>query len=246
VGKSLPGPGTCVQADWFGWLPEAKRQTFNVFAEDCEACYMMLSVSLDEAIDLRDSGSLAKSFEVISVIPALCGRLVGLLQGMLHSLEDHTKRYRVRPSIAPLNPADFRGKREKRAALKNFLLNWVFRSQRAQFLGKIGTLQKMAANLGSDLGKAAEELASNGAATEPAPLWAALVTGHFDLNTCLRESIVLLKCFLRVLPDDQLLRFQETVTAQITQNPPASSGVPKQKVQAAAGGSGGQTGCPRK
>jgi hypothetical protein len=223
LGKSLPGPGAFVQADWFGWLPDAKCQTFNVYAEECEACYMMLSVSLDEAIGLRDSGSLAKSFQVISVIPALCGRLASLLQGMLRSLEEHTKRYRVRPSVAPLNPADFQGPRGKRSALKNCLLNWILRSQPAQFLSKISTLRKMVTSLGNDFRNAAKELASHGAAVEPAPLWATLDAGHFDLNTCLRESMVLLKCFLRALPDDQLVRFQETVRTQTTQLKPHQS-----------------------
>jgi hypothetical protein len=90
-------------------------------------------------------------------------------------------------------------------------------TRRARFLSKILTLQNMVATLGNDFANAAEELASHGAATETAPLWTALDRGHFDLNTCLRESVVLLKCFLRSLPDDQLGRFQETVTTQKTQ-----------------------------
>jgi len=34
--------------------------------------------------------------------------------------------------------------------------------------------------------------------------WAALDAGHFDLNTCLRETVVLFKSFLVVLPEEQL------------------------------------------
>ena len=35
--------------------------------------------------------------------------------------------------------------------------------------------------------------------------------GHFDLNTCLRESIVLLKSFLVVLPDEQVTAFKAAI-----------------------------------
>ena len=34
---------------------------------------------------------------------------------------------------------------------------------------------------------------------------------HYDLNTCLRETIVLLKSFLRALPEDQVGGFQKSV-----------------------------------
>jgi hypothetical protein len=32
---------------------------------------------------------------------------------------------------------------------------------------------------------------------------------HFDLNTSLRESLILLKCFLQVLPGDEVRCFEE-------------------------------------
>jgi len=47
---------------------------------------------------------------------------------------------------------------------------------------------------------------------EGAPLrtdqyWEALDASHYDLNTCLRESVVLFKCFLQALPLEQLPEF---------------------------------------
>jgi hypothetical protein len=246
MGKPFPSPGACVLADWVGWLPETKRQAFNVYAEECEVNFMMLSISLDEAIGLRDSGDVTRSCLAVSVIPAFCVRLTDLLQGMLHSLEEHTKRFGVRPSVTPLNPDYFQGKRERRCALKSCLVNGPISSQRAQFSTKISTLCKMVANLALDLSNAAGELTSYSAAAHPAPLWATLDTGHFDLNTCLRESMVLLKCFLRALPDDQLQQFQETVTTHREQftTAPASSRTDNQKKLATGGCSGRSNGGP--
>ena len=37
--------------------------------------------------------------------------------------------------------------------------------------------------------------------------WGILDSSHYDLNTCLRESIVLLKCFLHALPAEQVTEF---------------------------------------
>jgi len=45
--------------------------------------------------------------------------------------------------------------------------------------------------------------------------WQAVDAAHYDLNTCLRESIVLLKSFLMALPDDELEPFQATVCTQM-------------------------------
>jgi len=46
-------------------------------------------------------------------------------------------------------------------------------------------------------------------------LWIGMDTGHFDLNTCLRESLIMLRCFLRVLPDSQVLDFEKTMALEM-------------------------------
>lgn len=209
-----PASGASVQTDWYGWLPDAKLFAFREYSNEFEACYTMFSVSLDEAIELRESGSLRKSFQVVDVTPALCSRLTERLQGLLSSLEEHAKHYGVVPSVAPLNAANFRGVWGQRHARMNSLLSRVLLSQRAQFLSKITSLRDMVEELGGDFRDAAEDLAS-GPVTDCGPLWLALDHDHFDLNTCFRETMVLFKCFLRVLPDDQLLSFQKTVDDQL-------------------------------
>ena len=217
-----------VQTDWYGWLPDAKLQAFRVYAGEFEASYGMLSVSLDEAISLRNRGSLTKSFQAVFVTPALCKRLTAALEGMLCSLEEHAKHYGVVPSVAPLDAKNFNGQQAHKSALMSSLLSRILFSQRAQFLSKIGTLRVMVADLGNEFCTAAEDLATRGSAIESAPLWSAMDIGHYDLNTCLRESMILLKCFLRALPDDQLLRFQKTVADQMT---PAKPAIPHQLIR---------------
>jgi len=79
-----------------------------------------------------------------------------------------------------------------------------------QFLHKLGTLLEMVENLGKEYCASAEELGT-GLSVDPFLLWNTIDAAHYDLNTCLRETIVLLKSFLRALPDDQLGNFQKSV-----------------------------------
>jgi hypothetical protein len=179
----------------------------------------MFSVSLNEAIGLRDSGSLRKSFQMIDVTPALCTRLIDRLLALLDALDQHAKHYGLIPSVAPLNAADFQGVRGQRSARRNSVFNRILLSQRAQFLSKVGALKDMLTELGHDFCEAAEDLAAS-VGTDTRPLWLTLDHDQYDLNTCFRESMVLLKCFLRVLPEDQLSAFQKTVEAQLQPRKP--------------------------
>jgi hypothetical protein len=186
-----------------------------VYSEELETRYLMLSVSLDEAIGLRNAGSWCKLSQIVIIIPTLCGRLTVYLEAMLNTLEECSENCAVVPVVAPLDPANFQGKRGRRSAMKSSLLSHVLVSQRSQFLNKIRTLRKMVNYMGDNFCDAANELNSQKVALQTQQLWAEMDFDHFDLNTCLRESLILLKCFLRVLPDEQLAEFQQTVSIQL-------------------------------
>lgn len=208
--NSLPS----VQDDWRAWLPHEKAEVFAAYAEQLESIYTMFSVALNEAIELRRIGSVAKSYQAVCVTPGLCTRLAVRLGALLRALSEHAKHYGTVPNAAPLNAANFKGSKEQRTARMSDLLSRVLLTQRSQFLHKIGTLEEMVGDLGNDFRQAAEDLAS-GASAEPNADWQAVDSVHYDLNTCLRESIVLLKSFLLVVPEDQLPAFQKTVRAQM-------------------------------
>jgi hypothetical protein len=90
------------------------------------------------------------------------------------------------------------------------LLSRVLLSQRTQFLHKLGTLLEMVEELGKEYCESARELGT-GFPSDPVLLWTMTDAAHYDLNTCLRETIVLLKSFMHALPDDQLAGFQKSV-----------------------------------
>lgn len=211
---ALPCRNSSVQEDWSSWLPPAKAETFDSCVRQLEISYGMFSVSLNEALELRRIGKLAHSYRAISVIPALCARVARPVEGLLHTLGEHAKHFGIIPNTAPLNSSTFRGTREQRTARMNDLLSYVLLTQRSQFLHKIDTLEEMVISIRKDFCEVAFDLGS-GASAEPSADWRALDNAHFDLNTCLREAIVLLKSFIVVLPDDQVSAFQKSINAQI-------------------------------
>jgi hypothetical protein len=205
-----PSRSTSVKEDWRARLPEEKSEVFCSYVHTLESTYGMLSVSLNEALELRGEGRLAKSCQAVQVTPELCIRLTGPLTALIRILGEHARHYGTVPNTAPLDAANFQSLRGKRSARISGLLSRVLLSQRTQFLHKLGTLQEMVEDLGKDFCASAQEL-SEGLSTDPAISWKIVDAAHYDLNTCLRETIVLLKSFLRALPEDQVRGFQKSV-----------------------------------
>jgi hypothetical protein len=206
--------GTSVKEDWRAWLPEEKSKVFEFYVQQLESSYTMLSITLNEAIELRHAGRLAKCCQTLCVTPALCSRLTDYLSALLRALGEHANHYGTVPNAAPLDPANFNSPKGQRSARMSSLLSHVLLTQRSQFLHKVGTLEEMVEDLGRDYCDSAEDL-SSGTAIDPAMLWEAADAEHFDMNTCLREAIVLLKSFLLALPDDQIPAFEHTVSCQM-------------------------------
>ena len=205
--------GTSVRQDWRAWLPEEKAVVFHKQELRLEALYNMFSVSLDEAIGLRRRGFLGKSLQALGMTSELCELLTCGLAGMLRTLREHAKHYGTIPNAAPLDPANYQRHKGQRSARLSGLLNRVLLSHRMQFLHKVNTLEEMVVDLGKDFRTAAGDL-TDGVSVRPDQHWNEVDADHYDLNTCLREVIVLLKSFLVVLPVDQLGAFQKTVCEQ--------------------------------
>jgi hypothetical protein len=211
--KPRLGPGSSVEVDWAGCLPAAQSNLFQSHSNELEVSFGMFSVSLDEAVGLHKSGYVAKSFEVLPLVSSLCERLTRHLQDMLGAVEAHVKKYGTTPSVAGLRPADYRSRRGLRGALADMLSNGT-RSQKARFIGKVHEVSLMVGDIGWSVCAIAQDLAVDGMILPSEAQWLEMSNGYFDLNTCLRESLVMLKCFLRVLPDDEVIRFAASVRDQ--------------------------------
>jgi len=195
-----------VSQDWRKPLTGDKSHTYLSHVRRLETAYAMFSVTLDESIGLRRYGRTAKAYQVLAVAPALCQRLVHPLQSLLRGMLEHAKHFGATPNLAPLNPENFQNSRSQRVARFNDLFSRVLLTRRSQFLTKINALADLVEELDDSFGSAVEELL-DAQSLQPEREWELLDAIHYDLNTCLREAIVILKSFLHALPDAQLAVF---------------------------------------
>jgi hypothetical protein len=205
--------GRCVQQDWRACLPEEKALIFHDHEHHLELLYNMFSVSLNEAFELKLAGLRAKALGAMSISAELCERLTRPLAGTLRALHEHAKHYGTVPNAAPLDPENYQGPRGQRSARMSGLLDRVLFSHRLQFLHKVTTLEEMVEDLDRDFRHLASDLVE-GLCPDPERVWHDVDAGHYDLNTCLRETIVLFKSFLVVLPAGQLGDFEKAVRDQ--------------------------------
>jgi hypothetical protein len=186
-------------------LPEKSQAYINTLRR-LETAYAMFSVNLDEALGFRRGGRPTKAYQALSVTPALCHKLSNPLLGVLRGMLRHARHFGVTPNFLPLDPENFQNAKSQRVARMNALFSRIFLTRKSQFVYKITALAEMVEELARDFHEAAAEL-MDGASARPDHEWEILDASHYDLNTCLRESAVLLKSFLHALPEKQLEEF---------------------------------------
>jgi hypothetical protein len=192
--------------DWRAALPGEKNQVFESIVRGWECSYAMMSVSLDEAMSLRARGELVCANQQVSITSELMRRLMSALIEACRVLTDRGKHLSNPPVVQPLNTGFFRGDTAQSAASWNSLLHNVLLGHRSRFFHKLRILSNTVEQLGNEFEHVADDI-SAGTCTEPGACWKQLDSLHFDLNTCLRESEVILKSFLHALPADQLSAF---------------------------------------
>jgi len=210
-----------VSHDWRMPLEGEKSYAYLSYSHRLETAYAMFSVNLNEAFGMR-RGRNSKAFEVLAVAPALCQRLAHPLYSLLQTMLDHAKHFGTIPNLAPLEAQNFQNSRSQRVALFNDLFSRILLTRKSQFVHKISALADLVDELDSSFESTAEELAT-GDSLHPDRDWEMLDSVHYDLNTCLREAIVLLKSFLHALPEAQLASFQSALQDQAASSccPPA-------------------------
>lgn len=204
-----------VTDDWIRALPRDKNQIYEAIVRRWESSFVMVSVSLDDALSMRARGQLVCAREQVSVCAGLLNRLSVSLVGFCESLASRGRYIREIPLVEPLNTEFFRGTTAQSAATWNGILHCVIFGDRPRFLQKLRILSSTVKRLEGEFNKATGIIAESAAAAD---CWAALDHLHYDFNTCLREAEVVFKAFLRALPNEQLAAFAGEI-----ENPPSRS-----------------------
>ena len=216
-----------VSQDWRRPLSDDKFPTYVQHLRRLETAYAMFSVTLDESLGMHRNGRIMKAYQVLSVAPALCQRLTCPLESLLRSMLEHAKHFGTTPNLAPLDPENFQNSRSQRVARFNEVFSRILLTRKSQFLHKIHALMELVEELCQRFDATVEEL-TEGQTMQPERDWELLDAIHYDLNTCLRETAVVLKSFLHALPDSQLMAFQTTLETLAASTPLSPSGRARQ------------------
>jgi hypothetical protein len=200
-------PPRTVREDWVAWLPPDKEDVFRLVVEDLESLYSMLSISLNEAFTLRRESTLEHARTQVGVTADLLDRLAVRLTGVLQTLHDHSRHFGTLPNITPLNPGFFRGETGQRYARRSVLLGKVLFPTRSRYFHKLRLLVEAVGSIQTEYREISDEVAG-GCSVQPGFHWGELEVLHYDLNTCLREGMVMLKSFLCALPNGELKAFR--------------------------------------
>jgi len=202
-----------VTDDWIRALPREKSEIFESLVHRWERAFAMTSVALNDALSMRAGGELVCATQQVELSSVLLGRLSRSLISFCDSLAARARYIEEAPAVEPLSAEFFRGDIAQTAADWNTLLHQIVFGGRPRFINKLKILSSIIGRLDHEFRRAVEQISK---AAQPSASWKMLDCLQYDFNTCLRESEIVLKSFLRSLPADQLAVF--SVEAQ---NPPA-------------------------
>src|SRR5262249_32185867 len=96
--RPLSRRGMTICEDWCAWLPEPKSRLNHSCSKELETLYVMLSISLDEALDLHRKGAVGKSMEGARIAGGLCARFSESLALVLREMNRQAKHHGLIPN----------------------------------------------------------------------------------------------------------------------------------------------------
>lgn len=200
-----------VRDDWIRALPRDKSRIFDAVVRRWECSYAMLSVAFSDAITLRTRGELVRAHQQVCVTVDLLHGLSSTIVDCCEALIRRGRRLDNMPSVEPMRVDFFRSEVGKSAASWNGILHHVLFGERPRFIHKVRLLADTVSQIEAQFGATVNEI-SGGIAVRP-DCWKVLDSLHYDFKTCLSESEVVLKSFLRVIPFDHLEFFAAEMEA---------------------------------
>lgn len=197
-----------VHEDWIAWLPEAKDHLFAFTNEELEASYVSLSVTLDDTFSLCQQGKFPQAREQAANFADLADRLAGGLRAVLRSMHEHGQQFGTVPNFAPLRSDYFRSDRARQIARTNNLFSFLILCSRKRFFRKLAAVEQVVADLRREVRGLVRQI-SEATGLQVDKAWKCLEVLHYDLNTCLRETMIMLKSFFCVLPCDEVGGFRK-------------------------------------
>jgi len=201
-----------VRQDWSTPLPTCKKNLFDAIVRQWENAYSIFSVALDEAFALRADGKLVRARQCAEIASGTIENLTEPIAGACRMLAKAGRYLACPPAVAPLNPAFYRGDYARQSAQWNQLTHHILFGSRSRFLHKLRVLEIMTANLAGAFRRECEALSSE---SNSRASWDSLDEIHYDVNTCLRETIVVFKSLLLAISEAALPSFESELNASL-------------------------------
>jgi hypothetical protein len=197
-----------VHEDWVAWLPDAKDHAFAFTTQELEASYISLSVTLNDALTLCKREMLLQAREQGATFADLFDRLAGGSRAVLRAMHEHGQQFGTLPNFALLRSDYFRSERARQIARTNSLFSFLILRSRKRFFRKLAAAEQIMADLNREVRNLTRRMSGeNGLIVDKG--WGRLEVLHYDMNTCLRETTVMLKSFFCVLPPNELEEFRK-------------------------------------
>jgi len=191
-------PRRSVLRDWLGALPQKQMDTFKCVTQRWDTIYGMGSVALEGAYELRRNGNSRGARQQANIAGELLGRLADNLVHGIEVMHDEARHLAEVPAVEPAEPGDFRSPSVYWTISVSRILHQVTFSERSRYFNKLRTLDRTVEVLSLEFEHTMDVLDRSGSQQDD-PIWDGLNRLHYDLNTCLRECEVVLKCFLRAV-----------------------------------------------
>jgi hypothetical protein len=204
--SSQPSAERSVREEWLAGLPEDKQRTYQAIITQIEASYAMFSIAVNESFTLRRSGVLVRAREQVGTTASVMHRFTDQLSDLIATMAEQARQMTQWPRVTPLNPTFFRWPTVRRMASWEGVLDLIVPTKSLRFRRKLNVLLRSVRHLGGEFHQAAREI-SEGSSVHPESHWEALDALHYDLNTCLRETMVVLRSFLMGLSPEEMKTF---------------------------------------
>lgn len=201
-----------VREDWCSRLPEDKNRIFDGIVHEWEEAYAVFSIPLDDAIAFHADGKLTRAIQCVEIASTFVADLTAPVSSSCRTMERWGHHIAMPPAVSALNPSFYRTDTARQNAHWNQLMHIVLFGARSRFLHKLQILGASTIALGEEFHRETEDL-SSGLSLRPDSSWSRLDGLHYDLNTCLRETVVVLKSFLLALPARSLGLFHRELSS---------------------------------
>jgi hypothetical protein len=197
-----------VSEDWLANLPSEPGRLYGAALGGLEDSYLIQSVTLNQAFVLCAEKRYETARQCALTFAQMFDRLAQSLQGALQAMEEHGRHFGTLPNVHPLDPSNFRGATVQQVARLDNLLGRNLFKARSRFFHKLSALGDALTEVRRQSCQLVGELAGSDerALEDSCRLLEVL---DYDLNTCMQETVVVLKSFFCALPGKELSLFRE-------------------------------------